>query len=79
MGKPSVAKVDTSRYKTVDDILDHLDEIVGEVRDRKTSLEHSLDLLDEAVALGSKAVDLVDTADPGDAAAPGADDGPKSR
>lgn len=59
----SVPKVDTSQYESFDAILSHLDELVGEVRDKSTSLERSLDLLDEAVALGSKAVDLVDTAE----------------
>lgn len=57
-------KVDTSSYRTVDEISDRLDEIVGQVRDKGTSLERSLDLFDEAIALGSKAVDLVDTAEP---------------
>jgi hypothetical protein len=32
------------------------------VRDRDVSLERSLDLFDEAIALGSKAVEMVDTA-----------------
>lgn len=57
-----MAKVDTSPYQTFDQILDHLDELVDQVRDKKTSLERSLELLDEAVALGTKAVDLVDVA-----------------
>jgi hypothetical protein len=34
--------------------------IVASVRDKDTSLERSLDLFDEAIALGSAAVDLVD-------------------
>lgn len=59
-----MAKVDTSQYQSFDDILEHLDDLVGQVRDKGTSLEHALDLLDEAIALGSKAVDLVDTAEP---------------
>jgi hypothetical protein len=33
------------------------------VRDKDTALERSLDLFDEAIALGSKAVDLVDSTD----------------
>ncbi|MDO4891539.1 MAG: exodeoxyribonuclease VII small subunit [Coriobacteriaceae bacterium] len=56
-------KPDTSAYKTFDQITDRLDEIIGQVRDKDTSLERSLDLFDEAIALGSKAVDLVDTTD----------------
>ena len=54
-------KPDTSAYKTFDQITTRLDEIIGQVRDKDTSLERSLDLFDEAIALGSKAVDLVDT------------------
>ena len=33
------------------------------MKDKDTSLERSLDLFDEAIALGSAAVDLVDTTD----------------
>ncbi len=44
-----------------DDIVGRLDEIVDLVRDKGTSLEHSLDLLDEAIKLGIGAVDLVDS------------------
>ena len=54
-------KPDVSAYKDFDQIADRLDEIIGQVRDKDTSLERSLDLFDEAIALGSKAVDLVDT------------------
>ena len=54
-------KPDTSPYKTFDQITTRLDEIIVQVRDKDTSLERSLDLFDEAIALGSKAVDLVDT------------------
>jgi cytosine/adenosine deaminase-related metal-dependent hydrolase len=50
-------------YKTFDDITERLDEIVTQVRDKETSLERSLDLFDEAIALGSRAVDMVDTTD----------------
>jgi hypothetical protein len=53
-------KPDISAYKDFDQIVDRMDEIVGQVRDKDTSLERSLDLFDEAIALGSKAVDLVD-------------------
>ena len=55
-----MAKVDISSYGTYDEITKRLDEIVAAVRDKDTSLEHSLDLFDEAIELGSKAVDMVD-------------------
>lgn len=58
-----MAKPDTSAYKTFDQISTRLDEIITQVRNKDTSLERSLDLFDEAIALGSKAVDLVDTTD----------------
>lgn len=57
-----MARRDLSRYQTFDDVTGRLDEIVSQVRDRDISLEKSLDLFDEAIALGSKAVDFVDTA-----------------
>ena len=56
-----MAKPDTSAYQTLDQITDRLDDIVSQVRNKDVSLEHSLDLFDEAIALGSKAVDMVDT------------------
>ena len=56
-------KPDVSAYRTFDQITGRLDEIIGQVRDRDTSLERSLDLFDEAIALGSKAVDMVDATD----------------
>lgn len=46
---------------TFDDITERLDEIISQVRSKDTSLERSLDLFDEAIELGSRAVDLVDT------------------
>jgi len=48
--------------------LDRLDQIVETVRSKDTSLEHSLDLLEEAIGLGLGAVELVDVAaaDPGE-------------
>lgn len=55
-----MARPDTSAYRTFDDITGRLDEIVADVRSKDTSLERSLDLFDEAIALGSKAVELVD-------------------
>ncbi len=58
-----MAKIDTSAYQTFDSITERLDEIVGQVRSKDTSLERSLDLFDEAIALGSKAVDMVDSED----------------
>ena len=58
-----MARVDVSRYQTFSDITERLDDIVAQVRDRDVSLERSLDLFDEAIALGSKAVSLVDATD----------------
>ena len=55
-----MARVDVSRYQTFGDITERLDDIVAQVRDKDVSLERSLDLFDEAIALGSKAVDMVD-------------------
>ena len=56
------SKPDTSSYERFSDVADRLDEIVAAVRDKGTSLERSLDLFDEAIALGTRAVDLVDKA-----------------
>ncbi len=58
-----MAKPDTSAYQNFEQISGRLDEIIGIVKDKDTSLERSLDLFDEAIALGSKAVDMVDTTD----------------
>ena len=58
-----MAKPDVSQYQSFDQITRRLDDIVGAVRDRDDSLERSLDLFDEAIALGSKAVELVDATD----------------
>ena len=55
-----MTKPDVSQYQSFDQITRRLDDIVGAVRDRDVSLERSLDLFDEAIALGSKAVDMVD-------------------
>ena len=55
-----MARIDTSSYKTFAEVTDRLDEIVKAVRDKDASLERSLDLFDEAIALGSKAVEMVD-------------------
>lgn len=46
---------------TFDDITERLDQIIAQVRSRDTSLERSLDLFDEAIELGSRAVDMVDS------------------
>lgn len=58
-----MARVDVSRYQSFPDITARLDDIVAQVRDKDVSLERSLDLFDEAIALGSKAVGLVDATD----------------
>lgn len=58
-----MARVDVSQYQTFSQINERLDELVGQVRDKDVSLERSLDLFDEAIALGSKAVSLVDATD----------------
>lgn len=55
-----MSKPDISQYRSFDQICDRLDGIIGQVRDKDTSLERSLDLFDEAIALGSAAVDMVD-------------------
>ncbi len=47
-----------------DEVVGRLDEIVAAVRSKDTSLEDSLDLLDEAIELGLSAVELVDSAQP---------------
>lgn len=53
---------DASGYERFSDVTDRLDEIVRAVRAKDTSLERSLDLFDEAIALGTRAVNLVDKA-----------------
>lgn len=47
--------------RNFDKITARLDEIVSAVRSKDTSLERSLDLFDEAIKLGSRAVDMVDS------------------
>ena len=44
--------------RNFDEISDRLDQIIATVRSKDTSLERSLD--DEAIELGSRAVDMVD-------------------
>lgn len=46
-----------------DDLTERLDEIIATVRSKDTSLERCLDLFDEAIEIGSRAVDMVDTFD----------------
>lgn len=46
--------------RNFDEISDRLDQIIATVRSKDTSLERSLDLFDEAIELGSRAVDMVD-------------------
>ena len=58
-----MARVNTSQFKTFPQITERLDSIVAQVRDKDVSLEKSLALFDEAIALGSKAVDMVDATD----------------
>ncbi|MCH3968526.1 MAG: exodeoxyribonuclease VII small subunit [Atopobiaceae bacterium] len=50
-------------YQSFEEVTGRLDQIVTTVRDKDTSLERSLDLFDEAIKLGSRAVDLVDKVD----------------
>ena len=52
-----------STVGSFEDITHRLDEIIAAVRSKDTSLERSLDLLDEGIALGSRAVELVDSFD----------------
>ena len=47
-------------FRNFDEISDRLDQIIATVRSKDTSLERSLDLFDEAIELGSRAVDMVD-------------------
>ncbi len=56
-------RIDTSSYTTFSQITERLDEIVVQVKRKDVPLESSLDLFDEAIALGSKAVDFVDTSE----------------
>lgn len=62
-----MAKPDVASYESFDAITDRLDQIVSQVKKKDTSIERSLDLFDEAIALGSKAVDLVDVSPVGEA------------
>lgn len=53
-------RVDTSQYTDFEQVSGRLDEILKEVKRKDLPLESSLKLYEEAVALGSKAVDLID-------------------
>ena len=46
--------------RNFDEISDRLDQIIATVRSKDTSLERSLDLFDEAIELGSRAVDMLE-------------------
>lgn len=52
-----------STLNSFEDITGRMDEIITAVRSKDTSLERSLDLFDEAIELGSHAVELVDSFD----------------
>lgn len=62
-GVARVTKSQVASYGSFEQITSRLDEIIVIVKDKNTSLERSLDLFDEAIALGSKAVDMVDMTD----------------
>ena len=66
-------RIDTSGYQTFGQITERLDQIVVQVRKKDVPLETSLDLFEEAIALGSKAVDFVDTAPVDDSESSGDD------
>lgn len=59
-----------SNVSSFGEALTRLDEIVEAVRSKDTSLERSLDLLDEAIGLGLGAVELVDVSEPAPDEAP---------
>jgi exodeoxyribonuclease VII small subunit len=71
-----VAKFDTSSYENFEGISARLSEIVTQVKDKGVSLERSLDLFDEALALGAKAVEMVDIEEPSAHEAADATDAP---
>ena len=57
---PSRSSHARGSVRNFDEISDRLDQIIATVRSKDTSLERSLDLFDEAIELGSRAVDMVD-------------------
>ena len=52
----------TSDYNSYQDAKERLDQIVVDVRRKDISLESSLDLLEEGVALANKCTELIDVA-----------------
>lgn len=58
-----MAELPDGALGTYDEICERLDQIVADVRSKDTSLERSLDLFDEAIELGSRAVEMVDRVD----------------
>jgi exodeoxyribonuclease VII small subunit len=52
----------TSEYASYQDAKERLDQIVSDVRGKDISLEESLDLLEEGVALANKCTELIDIA-----------------
>lgn len=55
----STAQPDNNEFRA---ILDRLQDIANQVQDDDTALETSMDLLNEAVELGTKATQLIDDA-----------------
>lgn len=52
-----------AEYGTFTEVRARLDQIVAEVRKKDLSLEKSLDLYEEAIALGNRCAELVDKPD----------------
>ncbi len=50
-----------NQSQSFSEVVGRLDEITEAVRSKDTTLEQSLDLLDEAIELGLRAVELVDS------------------
>lgn len=50
-----------NQNQSFSEVVGRLDEITEAVRSKDTTLEQSLDLLDEAIELGLRAVELVDS------------------
>ena len=58
-----MARVDTSKYQTFPQITERLDEVVWQGRDKGMTVDRWGGLIVEEIALGSKAVDMVDATD----------------
>lgn len=58
-----MAQLSSQDYTSFTDIKVRLEQIITSVKDKEVSLENSLDLFDEAIKLGSHAVDMVDAVD----------------